>query len=195
MIEKLNNPNGVSLDKWLEKHEDTLKNKRYLYAIKSMADINTGISVLKLGEGRGKGRLREYTHHYGRVNPLYPCLGVKIYYIMTTQYKPGVLKKNSKILRLELKLKRFYSDRIKQINRGTERLDITPSELIKKIQELEPNYKDEAPSEKYKGQHKPDEDDEIIITRPTTRSQTKNITTLKPREKRPSYKLIQAAQQ
>jgi hypothetical protein len=162
---------GQPLDKYLTAaNRKKLQDKRYLYVVQSYADTKTG--VLKLGEGHGPGRLVEYTHFHGRVNPRYPCLGVKIYFLMTTTYKSHVEKKKTKIWQLEKKLKQFYKPDIKQVARGDERLKITPKTLIDTIKRFEPNYTDARPHARYAGPEPvSDSDDEPIAMR--TRSQTR----------------------
>lgn len=90
---------GIELADFLNRPgmRETLRNKRLFYIVKSNSESvgnKKDPAVYKFGiagtdSGNGIGRLQSYVRAYGRQTNLNPCLGVKIFFLGSTQYTPA----------------------------------------------------------------------------------------------------------
>lgn len=138
----IRNQQGKPLEKFLtKKMREYLKDKRYVYVISANFDNvgkkYTDEKIYKFGEGHTKTRLQGYIHYYGRNMNSNPCSGAKIHYLYTVKYVKSdyIQKKNTKVLKLEKKLKDHYRKSGELVPyRGTERIRVVINDLFKVIE-------------------------------------------------------------
>ena len=138
----IRNQKGIPIEKVLTKNMiKYLQDKRYLYVVSANFDNigkkYTDKRIYKFGEGHTQSRLRDYIYYYGRHLKSNPYSGVKIHYLYTIKYTESdyVQKKNTKILKMELKLKRHYRNSGEVVPyRGTERVRVVITDLFKVIE-------------------------------------------------------------
>ena len=61
-----------------------------------------------MDSGNPFSRLGEYVLMYGKYSPTNACLGVKVYFLGTVEYNRLVEQRNSKVFKLEKKLKDYF---------------------------------------------------------------------------------------
>jgi len=129
----LKSRDGVELKNFIEKNKDELKNKRIFYILQANLDkkkfVKIGIS--ERGQTSAYGRLNDYYHFYSKTNKTNPCLGVKLHLVLANTFNSDVEYSNSRVRRLETKLKqRFKTDFQERERRGEERVAISIKELF-----------------------------------------------------------------
>ena len=138
----IRNQKGIPIEKVLTKNMiKYLQDKRYLYVVSANFDnINkkyTDERIYKFGEGHTKTRLQDYIYYYGTHLKSNPYSGVKLHYLYTVKYTESdyVQKKNTKILRMEKKLKDYYRNSGEVVPyRGTERVRVVITDIFKVIE-------------------------------------------------------------
>jgi hypothetical protein len=118
-----------------DNYEELYNNKqRLLYVLEPRLDkgrlIKIGVAGTHSSNGKAIGRLRQYLIAYGLQREDNEYSGVNVYFIVATKYNANVEPKNSRILKLETKLKRLIKDNNKQMkHRGSERTTASVEEL------------------------------------------------------------------
>ena len=138
----IRNQKGIPIEKVLTKNMiKYLEDKRYLYVVSANFDNigkkYTDKRIYKLGEGHTQSRLRDYIYYYGRHLKSNPYSGVKIHYLYTVKYTRSdyVQKKNTKIMKMEKKLKQHYKNSGELVPyRGTERVRVVITDIFKVIE-------------------------------------------------------------
>jgi len=137
---------GMDLDKALKIYKEKLKHKRVFYVIQANLDKEavTKFGIAGMTSGNPYSRLNEYVLMYGKYDKDNDCLGVKIFFLGYTEYNRLVEVPNSKVFKLELKLKRdeFLKTTTEHVGRGLERTSRSPKEVIKLLNQYEKNIED-----------------------------------------------------
>jgi len=115
---------GSNLQEFIKKNKTQLQGTRLFYIIKPKSE-----NVYKIGIGR-LSRLESYQLIYGTAQPNNDCIGVRIFYLVTTDYNSDVEWKNSFIGKLEKYVKDILKDQ-GLVDRGRERTTASLSQLKK----------------------------------------------------------------
>ena len=116
---------GLPLEDFLKNNEAAIKNKRGLYVLSFNLDKkrpNAPSNVVKIGIARRHVglRLKSYINHFGRHSHKYPCRGVWIHYLATTQLNRNVEDKNTAVYRMERYLIKYFKNKTVKTDRGHE---------------------------------------------------------------------------
>jgi hypothetical protein len=134
---------GMELATFLDKYGSQLRHTRVLYVVEPNLEKGKVVKFGIAGENTGNAyaRLNEYVINYGKSDSKNKCKGVKIWYCGVTEYSRDVTPTQSQVHKIELRLKK--DERIKKnIARGTERVKMTPQQIISIIQEYIPKEQD-----------------------------------------------------
>ncbi len=118
--------NPLPLDVWYHANRKYLyKRGRLFYVLQIQLDkiIKIGIAGITVYRPPG-GRIRDYLHLYGYVDPEDDRMGVKVLYIIHTPFNRNVQPANSKIHKIEQHLIRRikHNQKYRPIGRGRERI-------------------------------------------------------------------------
>jgi len=135
---------GMDLDKALTAFRAQLKHKRVIYVIQANLDKGkvTKFGIAGMDSGNPFSRLGEYVLMYGKYNPKNECQGVKVFFLGTVEYNRLVEQRNSKIFKLERKLKDEFKTTTEHVGRGLERTNASPAKVIEAIKKYEKNIQD-----------------------------------------------------
>tara|TARA_R110000737_G_scaffold105915_1_gene138845 strand:- start:71 stop:622 length:552 start_codon:yes stop_codon:yes gene_type:complete len=136
---------GMQLSDAINKFSERLKNKRVLYVIEPNLEKGKIVKFGIAGMDSGKpiSRLKGYDITFGQQDKNNKCKGVTIWFLGITEYNRLVEAKNSKVFRIEKKLKQEYKSKTETV-RGSERTSKRPQEIIADINKLEKNITDEV---------------------------------------------------
>lgn len=125
----IESPNGVLLDKYLDRNKEKIRGYRVFYIISSFAERD----VYKFGVHLGNTphhRLNSYVISYGGKDATNSCKGCRLHYLIGTKYDERIKNTNTMVFKLEYHLKKVFKDRILSISRGNERLRLPFREIM-----------------------------------------------------------------
>ena len=131
----------MPLETYMRVHYEELSNnkQRLFYVLTPRLDfrkesmeglIKIGIAGANSSHGKAIGRLRQYLIAYGTQEPDNPYSGVDVWYIHATKWTHDVQPTNTRIARLELRIKRLLKENhYLRKGRGTERSTVSIQQL------------------------------------------------------------------